>query len=119
MRSGSGSDREGLFSSLGKIKPRAAAMLGLLGVIVMLASGLFGTRQSPEDVSAAEEVMIADACSRIVGAGECCAFLRYGNDGEVLAVIIDAEAEDSATRAEIRRLVADFFGIGINRVSVI
>ena len=119
MRSESGSDKEGFFSALGKIKPRAALMLALLGVLVMLSSSLFTGKESTDTESDTEEVMIADASSRITGAGECEAFIRYGKDGEVLAVIIDCEAEDAATRAEIRRLVADFFGIGINRVSVI
>ncbi|MBR5241899.1 MAG: hypothetical protein IKV20_02050 [Clostridia bacterium] len=119
MRSGSGSDKESFFSSLGKIKPRAALGLALLGVLLMLASSLFTPKESTDTVGDTEEVMIADACSRITGAGECDAFIRYGKDGEVLAVIIDCEASDTATRAEIRRLVADFFGIGINRVSVI
>lgn len=119
MRSRSGSDREGLISSLGKIKPRAALAIGLLGLLVMLCSGIFTTEKGDVTQSATEEIMIADACSRIMGAGECEAFIRYGKDGEVLAVIIDCGASDTATRAEIRRLVSDFFGIGINRVSVI
>ena len=118
MRSGSGSDKEGLFSAIGKIKPRVALAFGLLGLLVMLSSGLI-TAEKADTQSATEEVMIADACSRIMGAGECEAFIRYDNDGEVLAVIIDCGSQDATVRAEIRRLVADFFGIGINRVSVI
>ena len=119
MRSGSGSDKEGLFSAIGKMKPRVALALGLLGLLVMLSSGLFTREIGADTQSATEEVMIADACSRIMGAGECEAFIRYDKDGEVLAVIIDCGSQDATVRAEIRRLVADFFGIGINRVSVI
>lgn len=119
MRSGSGSDKESFFSSLGKIKPRAALGLALLGVLLMLASSLFAPKESTDTVSDTEEVMIADACSRITGAGECSAFIRYGADGGVEAVIIDCESTDASVRAQMRRLVADFFGIGINRVSVI
>lgn len=119
MMSGSGSDKESFFSSLGKIKPRAALALALIGILLMLASSLFSPRESTDTASDTEEVTIADACSRITGAGECEAFIRYGTEGEVLAVIIDCETSDATARAEIRRLVADFFGIGINRVSVI
>lgn len=118
MRSGSNSDKGGFFDTLRAIKPRMALVVGLLGMLLLLASATVVGGGSARD-SVTEELLIADACSRIGGAGECCAFIRYGTDGEVEAVIIDCESIDATVRAEMRRLVADFFGIGINRVSVI
>ena len=118
MTSGSNLNKGGFLHTLKGMKPRIAIALGAVGVLLMLVAPLLASEGSREaDISS--EDLIADACSRIMGAGECEAFIRYDSDGEVAAVIIDCESADAAVRADMRRLVADFFGIGINRVSVI
>ena len=110
-----GSLRDYLFGKQGRL----ILAVGILGALLLFLSSVTGgvDKSSAAEVSSDAE-LFSDACSRVSGAGEVQVFIRYEEDA-VAAVIIDAGSESPEVASRLRRLAADYFGIGINRVSVI
>ena len=113
---------EGGFLDFLKSRPRllkAAAVL-LLGLFLLL----FGRTGANKSKTAAAvptlEDRLEEACSSLDSVGECSVMISYGEEGEVVAVLVLCEGADNVeVRADIKSLCGTLFGIGTNRVSVL
>ena len=92
-------------------------LLLLLGLALILLSGLFGEKSSDPP---GEEERVAEMCSLIEGVGECRVMMTY-KDGseEVYAVLVLCDGGDSAfVREKITSLFCSLYGIGAHRVEI-
>ena len=101
----------------GLLKVGAVLLLGLL--LLIFGGAERGSTDSQPSEQALEE-RLAVACSLLDSAGECEVMITYGEDGEVLGVLVLCEGADNVeVRSDIKSLCATLFGIGSNRVSVL
>ena len=86
----------------------------LLGVALIFFSRGIETKEA----SLSDELI--SLCSEIEGVGECRAMLTTDDDGNVVSAAILCEGADSVkVRAELTEMVAELFGIGNNRITVL
>ena len=95
-------------------------------VAISLALGLLliaiGSMGESEPVAEADiEERLSAVCSGVEGVGNCSVLVYRSSDGtEVVSVIAVCDGADSVeVRHRLTTLIASFFGIGTNRVTVV
>lgn len=96
-----------------------ASILLLVLCASLMLSGRGCVRESAVSAEASESEELAALLSSLEGVGRCEVSIRYGEDGEILGVVILCDgAGNVQTRERVILLVSTLFHIGTNRIRV-